>query len=109
MAYAEGLQRVRSESPEEFALATFLVVIATVVRWVLGFLGADVFIFAAYYPAVLFATTVGGAYVGGFAVFLSAVIAWWAFMPSPVTLGLETKLLAFLFASALIVWGADHY
>ena len=80
----------------------------------LGFLGKDVFDFAGYYPAVLFATYVGGAAVGSFATVLSAVIAWWAFIPPrfaffPLTPAVETKLLAFLFASALIIWGADHY
>ena len=109
MASADWLQRVRSGSAEAFAFATFLVVVASLVRWTIGFLGGDVFVFAAYYPAVLFATYVGGAFVGGFAVVLSAVIAWWAFIPSPVTPGLDTKLLAYLFSSALVVWGADHY
>ena len=114
MEYANWLQRVRSGSAEAFAFAAFLVVVATLVRWGLGILGKDVFVFAGYYPAVLFATYVGGAAVGSFATVLSAVIAWWAFIPPrfaffPLTPGVETKLLAFLFASALIVWGADHY
>jgi two-component sensor histidine kinase len=113
MEYAD-LQRVRSGSVEAFAFATLLVVVATLVRWTLGFLAEDVFVFAAYYPAVLFATYVGGAAVGSFATVLSAAIAWWAFIPPrfaffPLTAGVTTKLLAFLFASALIVWGADHY
>jgi K+-sensing histidine kinase KdpD len=114
MEYADWLQRLRSGSAEAFAFATFLVVVATLVRWGLGFLGEDFFVFAGYYPAVLFATYVGGAAVGTFATVLSAVIAWWAFIPPrfaffPLTAGVETKLSAFLFASALIVWGADHY
>ncbi len=114
MEYANWLQRVRSGSAEAFAFAAFLVVVATLVRWGLGSLGKDVFVFAGYYPAVLFATYVGGAAVGSFATVLSAVIAWWAFIPPrfaffPLTPGVETKLLAFLLASALIVWGADHY
>ena len=114
MEYADWLRRVRSGSTEAFAFATFLVVVATLVRWGLGFLGDDVFVFAGYYPVVLFASYVGGAAVGSFATVLSAVIAWWAFIPPrfaffPLTVGVETKVLAFLFASALIVWGADHY
>ena len=109
MADADWLQRVRSGSAGAFACATFLVVIATLVRWTIGFLGEDVFVFAAYYPAVLFATYVGGAFVGAFAVVLSTVIAWWAFIPLPLTPGVATKLLAYLCASALVVWGADHY
>ena len=111
MEYAGWLQRVRSGSAEAFAFATFLVVVASLIDWGLG---EDVFVFTAYYPAVLFATYVGGAGVGSFATVLSAVIAWWAFIPPrfaffPLTPAQETKLLAFLFASALIVWGADHY
>ena len=113
MEYAD-LQRMRPGSAEAYAFATFLVVVATLVRWTLGFLGEDILVFAAYYPAVLFATYVGGATVGSFATVLSAVIAWWAFIPPrfaffPLTPAVETKLLVFLFASALIIWGADHY
>jgi two-component sensor histidine kinase len=84
------------------------------VRWAFGFLGEDVFVFAGYYPAVLFATYVGGARVGSFTALLSAVIGWWAFLPphfafTPLTSGIETKLLAFLLACALIIWGANRY
>jgi two-component sensor histidine kinase len=87
---------------------------ASLVRWAFGFLGEDVFVFASYYPAVLFATYVGGAGVGCFAALLSAVIGWWAFLPphfayTPLTTGIETKLLAFLLACALIIWGANRY
>jgi len=63
-------------------------------------------------PQFFFATYVGGAGVGSFATVLGAVIAWWAFPRFaffPLTPGVETKLLTFLFASALIIWGADHY
>ena len=103
------LQRLSPGSGRAYAFAAFLVVIATLVSWGVGLLGEDVFVFAAYYPGVLFATYVGGAGAGAFATVLSAVIAWRAFMPSAITPGLETELLAFLLASALIVWGADHY
>ena len=100
MEYADWLRRVRSGSAEAFAFATFLVVVATLVRWGLGFLGKEFFVFAGYYPAVLFATYVGGVAVGSFATVLSAVIAWWAFIPPrfaffPLTAGVETKVLAF--------------
>lgn len=102
-------QRVSPGSAGAYAFAAFLVGVATLVRWGVGRLGEDVFVFAAYYPAVLYATYIGGAGVGAFAALLGAVTAWWAFLPSPITPGVETKLLAFLLASALIVWGADHY
>jgi len=105
---------VKPGSTEAYTIAVFCVVAASLVRWAIGFLGEDVLVFASYYPAVLFATYVGGARVGGFAAVLSAVIAWWAFLPpyfgyTPLTPGIVTNLLAFQFSCALIVWGADRY
>jgi hypothetical protein len=112
--YPQIWQRVSPDSAGAYVFATFLVTLASLVRWGLGFLSDDVFVFAAYYPAVLFATYVGGARVGAFSVVLSALIGLWAFLPSrftffPFAPGLEVRLLAYLFACALIVWGADHY
>jgi two-component sensor histidine kinase len=79
-----------------------------------GFVGEDIFVFTAYYPAVLFATYIGGAGVGVFATLLGTVIAWWAFVPPhnaffPLAPGDEINLLGFLCACALIIWGADSY
>ena len=48
--------RLSPGSAEAYAFATILVVIGSLIRWGLGFLGDDIFVFAAYYPAVLFAT-----------------------------------------------------
>ena len=97
-----------------YAFATSLVLLATLVRSGIGFLGEDVFVFAGYYPAVLFATYVGGSGVGVYTTVVSGVVAWWAFIAPhfgffPLTLALATKLAAFLFACALIIWGADRY
>jgi two-component sensor histidine kinase len=112
-----SLWRFSSKKPgstEAYAFAICCVVAASLVRWAIGLLDEDVLVFASYYPAVLFATYVGGAGVGSFAALLSAVIAWWAFLPpyfafTPLTPAVDTKLLAFLFASALIIWGAHRY
>ena len=106
--------RSKPGSTEAYTFAVCCIVAASLVRWAIGFLGEDVFVFASYYPAVLFAIYVGGAKVGGFTALLSAVIARWAFLPpqfafTPLTLGVQTKLLAFLFACALIIWGANRY
>ncbi len=97
-----------------YAFAAFLVIAASLVRWGLGFLVEDTFVFAAYYPAVLFATYVGGARVGVFTAVLASAIGWWAFIPPhytffPISSGQETRVLGFLIASALIIWAADHY
>ncbi len=107
-------QRLSPGSAGTYAFATFLVIVASLIRWGLGFLVEDTFVFAAYYPAVLFATYVGGARIGIFAAVLASAIGWWAFLPSrytffPITSGQETRVLGFLVASALIIWGADHY
>ncbi len=92
-----------------YACAIFLVVIAGLIRWGLSFISEDIFLFAAFYPAILFATYVGGPGVGVFAAMLGAAIAWGAFVPHPLGAGVEIKLLAYLVASTLIIWGADHY
>jgi two-component sensor histidine kinase len=96
-------------SAEAYAFATFLVVVASLIRWGLSFISKDIFIFAAFYPAVLFATYIGGSSVGVFAAVLGGVTAWSAFAPYPVTPGAEIKLLGYVFACTLIIWGADHY
>jgi two-component sensor histidine kinase len=106
--------RVRPGSAEGYAFATFCIVIATLIRWGLGLVSEDILPLPTYYPAVLFAALIGGAGAGTFAAILGAVIGWCAFMAphftfSPLTRGQQISLLTYLFASLLIVWGADHY
>lgn len=105
--------RVRPGSAESYAFATICVVIASLARWGLGQLSEGILVFPTYYPAVLFATLVGGAGAGTFAAILGGIIGWWAFMPPHFTFSLTTAqqigLLTYLFACLLIVWGADHY
>ncbi|HET7382668.1 MAG TPA: DUF4118 domain-containing protein [Pseudolabrys sp.] len=106
-------QRLSPGSVEAYAFATILVGIGSLLRWGLGFLGDDIFVFAAYHPAVLFATYLGGAGVGFFAAVLSCIIGWWAFLPPhftffPISPAQEAKLAGFLFACALIIQGGGH-
>jgi two-component sensor histidine kinase len=106
--------RLKPGSTEAYGFAVFCIALATLIRWASGMLAGDGFVFASYYPAVLFATYAGGAMTGGFAALLSVVIGWWAFIPphfafTPFTAEIYSKLLAFLFASALIIWGAERY
>jgi len=103
------LARPSPGSAEAYAFATFLVVIAGLVRWGLSFISEDIFLFAAFYPAILFATYIGGLGVGVFAAVLGAAIAWGAFVPHPLGVGVQIKLLGYLLSSTLIIWGADHY
>jgi two-component sensor histidine kinase len=101
-------------STEAYLGATVLVVLASLVRWGLDFVGHPLLPYTAYYPAILFATYIGGLDVGCFAAALGGLIGWWAFIP-PHFLFLvfkpkgEFELLSYLVASAFIVWGADSY
>jgi two-component sensor histidine kinase len=100
-------QQLSPGSAEAYAAATVFVMTASLIRWGLGFISPDIFIFAAFYPAVLFATYLGGARVGIFSAVLGAITAWLAFIPRPITAGVEIKLLAYVLACALIIWGAE--
>jgi two-component sensor histidine kinase len=107
-------QRLSPGSAEAYAFATFLVVVASLIRWGLGLVADDTQAFTTYYPAVLFAALVSGAGAGIFAALLGGIIAWWAFLPPhftflPLTAGQEIDLATYVFASLLIVWAADHY
>jgi two-component sensor histidine kinase len=87
---------------------------ATVLRWGLGLVSQDILAFPTYYPAVLFATLVGGTRAGMVAATLGGVIGWWAFMSPhfaflPLTAGQSIGLSLYLIACILIVWGADQY
>ncbi len=101
-------------SAEAYAFATFLVVIASLVRWGLGLVTDGVLPFATYYPAVLIAVLFGGAGAGTFAALLGGIIVWWAFLPPyfaflPLTATEEINLVIYIFSCLLIVWAAGHY
>jgi two-component sensor histidine kinase len=106
--------RMSSGSSGAYAFAAFCVAVAGLLHWGLGLISEDDQHFTTFYPAVLFAALIGGAGAGTFAALLSVTIAWWAFMPPqfaflPRTFGQMEGALIYLFASLLIVWGADHY
>jgi TRAP-type C4-dicarboxylate transport system permease small subunit len=66
--------------------------------------------FTAFYPAVLFATYIGGLGAGTFAALLGGLIAWAAFMPphSPAPWhALDLPLYAL--ACGFLIWGAESY
>src|SRR5258708_5883758 len=102
--------RLKPGSTEAYGFAVFCIAVATLIRWGIGLMAGDSLVYASYYPAVLFATYAGGATAGGFTALLSAAIGWWAFMPphfafTPLSVETSSKLLAFLLAAALIIWG----
>jgi two-component sensor histidine kinase len=110
----ESFLRTPRNSAQAYLGATILVILASLIRWGLGFLGHPVLPFTTYYPAVLFATYVGGFGVGCYAVALGGLIGWWAFLSPPFSFlsfkseG-ELELVIYLAACAFIVWGADSY
>jgi two-component sensor histidine kinase len=104
----------KSGSAGAYLFAILCVAVASILRWGIGYLSEDVLVFAVYYPAVLFATYIGGAGVGILTTFLSALVGWWAFIPpqfafGPFTLGIGIKLAVFVFACGWVIWGADRY
>ena len=101
-------------SVETYLAATVLVVVASLVRWGLGFLGGTLLTFTTFYPVVLFATYFGGPRVGVFASIAGGLVAWWAFLLPhvgffPIEISGELELLTYAVACTLIIWGADSY
>ena len=97
-----------------YIFASACVAAAVLVRLGVGWLAGDVLPFAAYYPALVIASVVGGAEAGLFAMMLSVVAAWWTFLPQHASLGMPTRdefvsFALYLFASLLTVWLAESY
>jgi two-component sensor histidine kinase len=103
--------RPSAGSIQAYLVAGALVALATLIRWGLGFFGTPFLPFTTYYPAVLFATYIGGSRVGIFSAILGGLIGWWAFMPKYFffTSGRELELLMYVLACGFIIWGADNY
>ena len=106
-------RRASAGSSETYVFATLCVVIASLLRWALGWVPDPISAFPTYYPAVFFAALIGGAGPGAFAAIAGGFVGWWAFIPERYELfllksGQEFNLAAYLFASLLIVWGADR-
>lgn len=98
-------------SIQAYLLAAVFVLVASLIRWGLDFFGTPFLPFTTYYPAVLFATYVGGSRVGIFSAILGGLIGWWAFMPEYFffTRGRELELLMYVLACGFLIWGADNY
>jgi two-component sensor histidine kinase len=109
-----GGWRLEPGSTEAYTFAIACIAVASVLRWGLGLVSADVLPFPTYYPAILFAALVGGTYAGVVAAVLGGVIGWWAFLTPhfaflPISAGQSISLALYLIASLTIVWGANHY
>jgi len=107
------LEGLPSNSPEGYLLAAACIVVATLVRFAMGWVGGDVLLFASYFPAVLVVSLLAGARMGVFAVALSAVAVWWAFLPSHAGSPWATQsqmagLAFFVFTASLTVWVVEY-
>jgi two-component sensor histidine kinase len=97
-----------------YALGTLCVAIASVARVGLDLIANDSQVYTTFYPAIVLATLLGGINVGVFATLLSGAITWLLFMaphyaPLSRTFGQVVSLSIYLFASAIIIWAAEHY
>ena len=106
--------RVSPGTAEAYVAATILIALGAFVRWGLGFLGTPFLPFTTFFPAVLFATYIGGLRVGIFAAILGGLIGWGAFMLPHwdyfyLTRARELELLTYGLACALVIWGAESY
>ena len=86
----DGKFRASPGTAEAYVAATILIALGAVVRWGLGFLGTPFLPFTTFYPAVLFATYLGGLRVGIFAAIrlnkCTAVgVRQWCLAKAPVT------------------------
>ena len=110
----ETFLRTPPGSAEAFFVATLLVVIGSLARWALDFVGQPLLPYTTYYPVILFATYIGGVGVGFYAAILAGLIGWWAFLAPHLAFfvlkpksGLE--LAAYFAACGFIIWGAESY
>jgi two-component sensor histidine kinase len=110
----ETFLRLPRGSAEAYLAATVLVVMASLARWGLGFVGQPLLPYTTYYPAILFATYMGGLGVGCYAAILAGLIGWWAFLPPhfmffPLKPKGELELFTYIAACGFIIWGANSY
>lgn len=113
--FGDWSNRLQRRSRGSFIAAVLLVLAATIVRAGVGLVADNVLPFPTYFPAVFFATLLGGLEAGAFAAIISAVIAWWLFMPPYLDFFVRptndqlTNLVFFCFGCSLIIWGAERY
>lgn len=102
-------------APKAVAVALGAVVVATLVRLVLGKLvGPNIIAFATYYPAVLLATLWAGSASGLLALIVGGVVCWYAFLPPTYSFEIRepataVSLALYLASGIVIVWGAEQY
>ena len=104
--WARHLHRLQHNPRIVYGAALGAILFATFIRWAMGGVVHDRIPFTTYYPAIVIATLLGGFWLGMFASVLSAIIAWWIFMP-PLEFSLNeaqaTSLITFVLVCFLLV------
>src|SRR6187397_2803892 len=105
--WATHLNRLQRNPWIVYGAALGAILIATFIRWAMGGLVHDRIPFTTYYPAIVVATLLGGFRLGILASILSAIVAWWMFMPPAFGFALDaaqlTSLITFIFVCFLLV------
>jgi len=99
--------RLRPWSLPAFAAAFAAVLFAATMQEVLASFGTTPY-FAAFVPAILVVSLLGGAPAGTFAALLTIPIVWWAFMPphfefNPLTAADYDRFAVFVLVSSLVI------
>src|ERR1700710_1836869 len=108
--FRHGWQGISQPSPLFSAgFAVFCLALATAARWGLAQLRPDVF-FTPYFPAVFFATAVGGSRIGiGSAITSGALGVIINFSGAAADTARFALLLIFWAVCGLTIWGVEHY
>src|ERR1700704_6635071 len=108
--FRRGWQGISRPSPLfPIGFAASCLALATIARWALSLIRPDVF-FTPYFPAVFFATAVGGFRVG-----VATAIAGGAlgiavqFSGAPVDVARLALFAIYLIVCGLTIWGVEHY
>ena len=100
--WATHLHRLQRNPWIGYGAALSAILIATLIRWAMSGLVHDRIPFTTYYPAIVVATLLGGFWLGILASILSAIIAWWMFMPPAFGFALDAAQLTSLITFVLV-------
>src|SRR5262245_24987496 len=105
--WAKQLNRLQENSLVVWGAILGGVLLSTAVRWAIGGLVDDRIPFPTYYAAIVVATLLGGFWLGTLTCLLSAVLAWWIFLPPRFGFGIDqsqiTSIIAFILVCLLLV------
>jgi PAS domain S-box-containing protein len=101
--FVERASRVRQNPLLAYGAAVLAVVVATLLRQLIGGQAMEGLPFITYYPAIVIAALLGGFWAGVLATLLSAAAAWYLFIPPAFSLELtkpELVALSLFFVTA---------